>query len=180
MSLNMTSACTKTAIKPKYTLASPWLLNLKPVCRKLSGHVGISSHHGVSSSFSLEIDLCDVPTCGRPSVFSFLCQDCTLLIPSFNSGTASSLPLLLLFLTVSAAAALVLSAPSPCTAPSGWRVSMVCNDSVLSAGFQIDTPDTLGRTCLHAAAAGGWGLKILGWFPIWGSSVSSLLPQLIW
>lgn len=70
------------------------------------------------------------------------------MIPSFNSGTASSLPLLL-FLTVSAAAALVLSAPS------GWRVSMVCNDSVLSAGFQIDTPDTLGRTCLHAAAAGG-------------------------
>lgn len=29
------------------------------------------------------------------------------------------------------------------------------NDSVLSAGFQIDTPDGLGRTCLHAAAAGG-------------------------
>lgn len=125
------------------------------VCRKLSGHVGIGSHCGVSP-FSLEIDLCDlcdVPTCGRLSVFSFLCQDCTLLIPSFNSGTASSLPLLLLFLTVSAA--LVLSAPSPCAAPSGWRVSMVCNDSVLSAGFQIDTPDTLGRTCLHAAAAGG-------------------------
>ncbi|XP_037543071.1 serine/threonine-protein phosphatase 6 regulatory ankyrin repeat subunit B [Nematolebias whitei] len=31
----------------------------------------------------------------------------------------------------------------------------MCNDSVLSAGFQIDTPDSLGRTCLHAAAAGG-------------------------
>jgi len=30
------------------------------------------------------------------------------------------------------------------------------NDSVLSAGYQIDTPDNLGRTCLHAAAAGGW------------------------
>lgn len=127
------------------------------VCRKLSGHVGIGSHCSVSS-FSVEIDpcdLCDVPTCGRLSVFPYLSHDCTLLIPSFNSGTASSLPLLLLFLTVSAAAALVLSAPSPCAAPSGWRVSMVCNDSVLSAGFQIDTPDTLGRTCLHAAAAGG-------------------------
>lgn len=79
---------------------------------------------------------------------------CHTLDSTFNSGSASSLPLLL-FLTVSAAAALVLSAPSPCAAPSGRRVSMVCNDSVLSAGFQIDTPDTLGRTCLHAAAAGG-------------------------
>uniref|UniRef100_A0A8D0D5R9 Ankyrin repeat domain 44 n=1 Tax=Sander lucioperca TaxID=283035 RepID=A0A8D0D5R9_SANLU len=38
---------------------------------------------------------------------------------------------------------------------SGRRFSIMCNDSVLSAGFQIDTPDSLGRTCLHAAAAGG-------------------------
>lgn len=60
--------CAKTATKPEYTPASPWLLNLKPVCVENSGHVGISSHHGVSSSFSLEIDLCDVPTCGRLSV----------------------------------------------------------------------------------------------------------------
>uniref|UniRef100_A0A3B3CHE1 Ankyrin repeat domain 44 n=1 Tax=Oryzias melastigma TaxID=30732 RepID=A0A3B3CHE1_ORYME len=37
---------------------------------------------------------------------------------------------------------------------SGRRFSL-CNDSVLFAGFQIDTPDSLGRTCLHAAAAGG-------------------------
>lgn len=43
--------------------------------------------------------------------------------------------------------------------PSGRRYSIICalsNDSVLCAGFQIDTPDSLGRTCLHAAAAGGW------------------------
>ncbi len=42
---------------------------------------------------------------------------------------------------------------------TGRRYSIMCplsNDSVLSAGFQIDTPDNLGRTCLHAAAAGGW------------------------
>uniref|UniRef100_A0A3B5A7V4 Ankyrin repeat domain 44 n=1 Tax=Stegastes partitus TaxID=144197 RepID=A0A3B5A7V4_9TELE len=38
---------------------------------------------------------------------------------------------------------------------SGRRFSIMCSDSVLSAGFQIDTPDSLGRTCLHAAAAGG-------------------------
>ncbi|MGH0161946.1 UNVERIFIED_CONTAM: hypothetical protein FKN15_041804 [Acipenser sinensis] len=32
---------------------------------------------------------------------------------------------------------------------------LMSNESVLSAGFEIDTPDSFGRTCLHAAAAGG-------------------------
>lgn len=30
------------------------------------------------------------------------------------------------------------------------------NSFVLYTGFDIDTPDDFGRTCLHAAAAGGW------------------------
>uniref|UniRef100_A0AAQ4QD78 Ankyrin repeat domain 44 n=1 Tax=Gasterosteus aculeatus aculeatus TaxID=481459 RepID=A0AAQ4QD78_GASAC len=30
-----------------------------------------------------------------------------------------------------------------------------CCRKLLSSGFQIDTPDSMGRTCLHAAAAGG-------------------------
>ncbi|KAF3843613.1 hypothetical protein F7725_002462 [Dissostichus mawsoni] len=30
-----------------------------------------------------------------------------------------------------------------------------CCRKLLSSGFQIDTPDSLGRSCLHAAAAGG-------------------------
>uniref|UniRef100_A0A8B9C696 Ankyrin repeat domain 44 n=1 Tax=Anser brachyrhynchus TaxID=132585 RepID=A0A8B9C696_9AVES len=34
-------------------------------------------------------------------------------------------------------------------------VSLFSNEHVLSAGFEIDTPDSFGRTCLHAAAAGG-------------------------
>uniref|UniRef100_A0A2K6DYF7 Ankyrin repeat domain 44 n=1 Tax=Macaca nemestrina TaxID=9545 RepID=A0A2K6DYF7_MACNE len=34
-------------------------------------------------------------------------------------------------------------------------VSLFSNEHVLSAGFEIDTPDKFGRTCLHAAAAGG-------------------------
>lgn len=46
----------------------------------------------------------------------------------------------------------------PAPPSSGGRFSIMCNDSVLCAGFQIDTPDSQGRTCLHAAAAGGWGL----------------------
>lgn len=29
-------------------------------------------------------------------------------------------------------------------------------EHVLSAGFDINTPDNFGRTCLHAAASGGW------------------------
>ncbi|NXF28066.1 ANR52 phosphatase, partial [Rhodinocichla rosea] len=36
-------------------------------------------------------------------------------------------------------------------------VSSLSNEHVLSAGFDINTPDNLGRTCLHAAASGGWG-----------------------
>lgn len=35
-------------------------------------------------------------------------------------------------------------------------MSLFSNERVLSAGFAIDTPDKFGRTCLHAAAAGGW------------------------
>ena len=35
-------------------------------------------------------------------------------------------------------------------------MSLFSNEHVLSAGFEIDTPDSFGRTCLHAAAAGGW------------------------
>ncbi|NWW46278.1 ANR52 phosphatase, partial [Pedionomus torquatus] len=34
-------------------------------------------------------------------------------------------------------------------------VSSLRNEHVLSAGFDINTPDNLGRTCLHAAASGG-------------------------
>ena len=38
-------------------------------------------------------------------------------------------------------------------------VSSICrhffHDSLFYAGFDIDTPDDFGRTCLHAAAAGG-------------------------
>ncbi|OWK00017.1 hypothetical protein Celaphus_00015999, partial [Cervus elaphus hippelaphus] len=30
-----------------------------------------------------------------------------------------------------------------------------CCRKLLSSGFEIDTPDKFGRTCLHAAAAGG-------------------------
>lgn len=26
----------------------------------------------------------------------------------------------------------------------------------IRTGFDVDTPDDFGRTCLHAAAAGGW------------------------
>uniref|UniRef100_A0A8C8IQK4 Ankyrin repeat domain 52 n=1 Tax=Oncorhynchus tshawytscha TaxID=74940 RepID=A0A8C8IQK4_ONCTS len=34
-------------------------------------------------------------------------------------------------------------------------VSSLSNEHVLSAGFDINTPDSSGRTCLHAAASGG-------------------------
>ncbi|XP_075055694.1 serine/threonine-protein phosphatase 6 regulatory ankyrin repeat subunit C isoform X4 [Mixophyes fleayi] len=34
-------------------------------------------------------------------------------------------------------------------------VASLSNEHVLSAGFDINTPDNLGRTCLHAAASGG-------------------------
>lgn len=42
--------------------------------------------------------------------------------------------------------------------PSGQLYSIVSSMSkehVLSAGFDINTPDNFGRTCLHAAASGG-------------------------
>lgn len=45
-----------------------------------------------------------------------------------------------------------------CSGPSGQLYSIVSslsNEHVLSAGFDINTPDNLGRTCLHAAASGG-------------------------
>lgn len=54
------------------------------------------------------------------------------------------------------------SAPSDgisgCSGPAGQLYSIVSslsNEHVLSAGFDINTPDNLGRTCLHAAASGG-------------------------
>ncbi|KFQ31921.1 Serine/threonine-protein phosphatase 6 regulatory ankyrin repeat subunit B, partial [Merops nubicus] len=40
-------------------------------------------------------------------------------------------------------------------------VSLFSNEHVLSAGFEIDTPDSFGRTCLHAAAAGGGDIPSL-------------------
>lgn len=45
-----------------------------------------------------------------------------------------------------------------CSGPTGQLYSIVSslsNEHVLSAGFDINTPDNLGRTCLHAAASGG-------------------------
>lgn len=58
-----------------------------------------------------------------------------------------------------------MSCPGPCpqvgpaaSGPSGQLYSIVSslsNEHVLSAGFDINTPDNLGRTCLHAAASGG-------------------------
>lgn len=50
----------------------------------------------------------------------------------------------------------VLSLVSP--RPAGQLYSIVSSMSkehVLSAGFDINTPDNFGRTCLHAAASGG-------------------------
>ncbi|XP_057244648.1 serine/threonine-protein phosphatase 6 regulatory ankyrin repeat subunit C-like [Malurus melanocephalus] len=41
-------------------------------------------------------------------------------------------------------------------------VSSLSNEHVLSAGFDINTPDGLGRTCLHAAASGGWDMGTPG------------------
>lgn len=35
-------------------------------------------------------------------------------------------------------------------------VPSLTSSSSLPAGFDINTPDNLGRTCLHAAASGGW------------------------
>lgn len=48
--------------------------------------------------------------------------------------------------------------PPPSTSPTGQLYSIVSSMSkehVLSAGFDINTPDNFGRTCLHAAASGG-------------------------
>uniref|UniRef100_A0AAX7SSZ2 Ankyrin repeat domain 52 n=1 Tax=Astatotilapia calliptera TaxID=8154 RepID=A0AAX7SSZ2_ASTCA len=39
---------------------------------------------------------------------------------------------------------------------SGFIVSSMSKEHVLSAGFDINTPDNFGRTCLHAAASGGY------------------------
>ncbi len=38
-------------------------------------------------------------------------------------------------------------------------------ESLCLPGFDIDTPDDFGRTCLHAAAAGGWDyLRFYSWW----------------
>lgn len=45
-----------------------------------------------------------------------------------------------------------------CVSFAGQLYSIVLSMSkehVLSAGFDINTPDNFGRTCLHAAASGG-------------------------
>lgn len=138
-----------------YTLASAWLMALNLVCVLKSPWSG-AAHLPLPCLFFYPTN-----ECCRLSVLGFPRQNCTLpsswfppsavalpfVFPSsFSSSALSLLPLLLCCLLL-----------LPALLPSGWRVGMVCNDSLLSAGFQIDTPDTLGRTCLHAAAAGGWG-----------------------
>lgn len=81
------------------------------------------------------------------------------LTPVSLSNSSSSLSV------VAAAVCCLASLRLPVLPSSGRRFSIMCNDSVLSAGFQIDTPDSLGRTCLHAAAAGGWATAfIIGHF----------------
>lgn len=48
-----------------------------------------------------------------------------------------------------------------CARIAGQLFSIVLslsNEHVLSAGFDINTPDSLGRTCLHAAASGGYDI----------------------
>ncbi|KAK1797807.1 hypothetical protein P4O66_008163, partial [Electrophorus voltai] len=96
-----------------------------------------------------------------------LCVFCTntLFFPSLHlplfcfSPIPRSLPLLGLPLWLSASLLGEGGASSASLHPrSGRRYSVTCplsNASALCAGFQIDTPDSLGRTCLHAAAAGG-------------------------
>lgn len=42
-------------------------------------------------------------------------------------------------------------------------VSSLSNEHILSAGFDINTPDSLGRTCLHAAASGGYDITTLNY-----------------
>lgn len=65
---------------------------------------------------------------------------------------------------------------------SGWYappgqlysiVSSLSNEHVLSAGFDINTPDSLGRTCLHAAASGGCVplLSLVSWVRVWVPTV---------
>ncbi|NXF96190.1 ANR52 phosphatase, partial [Eubucco bourcierii] len=55
-------------------------------------------------------------------------------------------------------------------------VSSLSNEHVLSAGFDINTPDNLGRTCLHAAASGG-GLPGHALCPGCAPSALSPLPS---
>nr|XP_015213793.1 PREDICTED: serine/threonine-protein phosphatase 6 regulatory ankyrin repeat subunit B [Lepisosteus oculatus] len=82
--------------------------------------------------------------------------------PVFSSlSCSSSPPLSFPFSSSSSSSSSSLSAcPSAGVSASapGRKYSIVCsfsNELVLSAGFEIDTPDAFGRTCLHAAAAGG-------------------------
>lgn len=149
------------------------LTDLNPVCVLKSLWSG-ASH--LPLHYLLFFYPTDWPVCGRLSVFCFLCQKSTLLCSWFPPLTVT-LPFVFLSSFASSALSLLLWCCLlllPALPPPAWRVSIVCNDSVLSAGFQIDTPDTLGRTCLHAAAAGGWGCKRSGWFQNWGPSVSCL------
>ncbi|NXB10571.1 ANR44 phosphatase, partial [Cnemophilus loriae] len=55
-------------------------------------------------------------------------------------------------------------------------VSLFSNERVLSAGFDIDTPDSFGRTCLHAAAAGGCAVVPIRLQP-WSPNVVHLPPS---
>ncbi len=77
------------------------------------------------------------------------------LLPAPVALTPVFPPLPVSLSVVAAAVCCLASLRLPALPSSGRRFSIMCNDSVLSAGFQIDTPDSLGRTCLHAAAAGG-------------------------
>lgn len=81
--------------------------------------------------------------------------------PDCCTYTCLSLWLSLLSAVVAAAVFCLASHHLSALPSSGRRFSIMCNDSVLSAGFQIDTPDSLGRTCLHAAAAGGWAKSFI-------------------
>lgn len=144
---NWTTCCTPSLwiLSPSYTSY------INRICVTL-GRLLSSLSVWVSQTF-----MC-FPVHARPASHSHL----TSCFPPHVALTPVFLSQLLLFLPLSssvAAAAAVCCLASlrlPALPPSGRRFSIMCNDSVLSAGFQIDTPDSLGRTCLHAAAAGGW------------------------
>uniref|UniRef100_A0A672I3R0 Serine/threonine-protein phosphatase 6 regulatory ankyrin repeat subunit B-like n=1 Tax=Salarias fasciatus TaxID=181472 RepID=A0A672I3R0_SALFA len=72
--------------------------------------------------------------------------DCT------RRGVLGMLPLHLAVLNAHSDCFDRLLSPGSHTVSAGWRASP---SPVLLTGFHIDTPDSLGRTCLHAAAAGG-------------------------